>query len=215
MYHVVPQKCSRSAKKNLTDVRCEIATIRHQSSIMNNEELTKFSGVHLLYELKMFWWLTGAISYMDGYMYDALLESWVVHLRNLINFFCRPRDRDDVIAEDFFDNPSAWSQSESGTLKNARVRADKELSHITEKRKYAGEKDKDWDVAGLFREIVDIARRFASQASEAKLHSDVKQLLGADPSEVMIVLRGVSLSTGTVSRPLVLVNPAFDKDTHR
>jgi hypothetical protein len=163
----------------------------------------------------MFWWLTGAISYMDGYMHDALLESWVVHLRNLINFFCRPRDRDDVIAEDFFDNPSAWSQSESGTLKNARVRADKELSHITEKRKDAGEKDRDWDVAGLFQEIEKIAKQFASQASEAKLHSDVKQLLGAVRPEGMIVLGGVSHSTASRPRQFVLVNPAFDKDTHR
>ena len=53
-------------------------------------ELTKYSGEHLLHEFTMFWWLSGAVSYMEGYMQDALLESWVVHLRNLINFFCRP-----------------------------------------------------------------------------------------------------------------------------
>jgi hypothetical protein len=54
---------------------------------MTDEELTKYSGYHLLYELKMFWWLTGALSYMEGYLHDAVLESWVVHLRNLILFF--------------------------------------------------------------------------------------------------------------------------------
>jgi hypothetical protein len=53
----------------------------------------------------------------------------------------------------------------SDKLKTARERANKELNHITEKRKYAGEKDKDWDVAGLFRDISDIARKFASQAT--------------------------------------------------
>src|ERR1039458_1680695 len=136
---------------------------------MTDEELTKYSGEHLLHEFKMFWWLTGAISYMDGYMHDALLESWLVHLRNLIPFFCHGRsDTDDVIAEDFLDNPGDWSQTESTTLKTARERANKELSHITGKRKYTGETDKDWDVVGLFREIEDIAKKFASKASRSE-----------------------------------------------
>jgi hypothetical protein len=80
---------------------------------MTNEELTKYSDEHLLYEITMFWWLSGAIWYTDGYMHDSLLESWVGHLRNLINFLCRPRQQDDLIAGDFFDNPGAWPQSES------------------------------------------------------------------------------------------------------
>jgi hypothetical protein len=152
---------------------------------------------------------------MDGYMHDGLLESWVGHLRNLINLFCRPRDRDDVIAADFFDNPGEWTQSESDTLKNARVRADKELSHITGKRKYTGDKDKDWDVAGLFREIEDIANDFASKASEAKLHSDVRRLLGAARSEGVFVLGVHSHSTNEMSRgpSLELFDWIFDKDT--
>lgn len=181
---------------------------------MTNEELTKYSGAHLLYELKMFWWLTGAITYMEGYMHDALLESWVVHLRNLINFLCRPPDKDDVIAEDFFDDPAAWSRNESDKLKTGRERANKELSHVTEQRKYTGEKDKGWDVDGLFREIWDIAREFASRASGAKLHSDVRQLLRAARPELMIVLGNVEHSTATVNRSVVLFSPTFEKDTH-
>jgi|ERR1017187_1302424 hypothetical protein len=183
---------------------------------MTDEELTKYSGYHLLYELKMFWWLTGALSYMEGYLHDAVLEAWVVHLRNLILFFCHPKaDSDDVIAKDFLDKPDRWSQTESTTLKAARIRANKELSHITEKRKYAGEKDKDWDVAGLFREIGDIAKKFVSQASETKLHSDVRQLLAVSPG-TMVVVGGVSHSTATVSRPLVFsVDSIFDKDNRR
>src|SRR5260370_11544111 len=50
--------------------------------------LTDFSGEHLFHELKMFWWLAGNIKPdMDAYLHDALLESFVVHLRNLIDFF--------------------------------------------------------------------------------------------------------------------------------
>jgi hypothetical protein len=183
---------------------------------MTDEELTKYSGEHLLHEFKMFWWLTGAISYMDGYMHDALLESWLVHLRNLIPFFCHGRsDTDDVIAEDFLDNPGDWSQTESTTLKTARERANKELSHITGKRKYTGETDKDWDVVGLFREIEDIAKKFASKASEAKLHSGVRGLLSAARPDVMLLLRAMSHSTNTASSSLMWSPPTSVKDTHR
>jgi len=182
---------------------------------MTDEELTKYSGYHLLYELKMFFWLTGELSYVEGYLHDAMLESWVVHLRNLINFFCRPRHRDDVIAEDFFGNPGAWSRSESKTLETARLRADKELSHITQKRKDADDKERGWNIAGLSQEVWDIATKFASQASQAKLHSDVRQLLAARP-EVEIVLGGVSHSTASVSSPFVFsVDSMFIKGTHR
>jgi hypothetical protein len=180
---------------------------------MTNEELTKYSGVHLLYELQMFWWLTGARSYMQGYIHDALLESWLVHLRNLILFFCYGKnDPDDVVGKDFFDNPAVWSQVESTTLKTARDRANKELSHITAKRKYAGDKDREWDVVGLFKEVWEIANKFASQASNAKLHSDVRQLFGAARPEVMIVLGDISAQTNTPPRPVVWVNPTFDKN---
>ena len=50
------------------------------------------SGEHLLHELKMFWWLVEAIPFQkDGYMHGAMLESFFVHLRNLIWFFCKGR----------------------------------------------------------------------------------------------------------------------------
>jgi hypothetical protein len=181
---------------------------------MTNEELTKYSGEHLLYEITMFWWLSGAIWYTDGYMHDALLESWVGHLRNLINFLCRPRQQDDVIAADFFDNPGAWPQSESDKLKTARVRADKELSHITGKRKYTSDKDKGWDVAGLFHEIEGIAKKFAATASEVKLHPDVR-LLKKPRSEAVVLLKKHSQSTNTaVGRGSLLSSDwKFGKDT--
>jgi hypothetical protein len=168
--------------------------------MMTNEDLTQFSGVHLLYELKMFWWLTEVTPYMEGSMHSALLESWVVHLRNLICFFCRPeRNKDNVLAQDFFDSPCEWLEAESPTLKAARERANKELSHITESRKYVGGKDKAWQVARLFGEIEQIAKKFVAEASKKKLHSDVAQFLSVDSPRVKLVLGEQSQSTDTAS----------------
>jgi len=43
---------------------------------MTNEELTKYSGEHLLYEITIFWWLSGAIWYTDGYMHESVRRVW-------------------------------------------------------------------------------------------------------------------------------------------
>jgi len=62
-------------------------------------------------------------------MVSALLESFGIHLRNLIDFFYTSRLKpDDVIAEDFC---PGWSETISGTLKAAKEGANKEISHLT------------------------------------------------------------------------------------
>jgi hypothetical protein len=170
--------------------------------VMTDEELTKFSGEHLLHEFKMFWWTSGAVWYMDGYMRDALVESWLVHLRNLILFFCHERDRDDVIAADFFDNPDDWSLNKSKTLEDARERANKELSHITGARKYVGDPTKGWDVDALFAEIKHLAEMFAAKASHNKLHVKVRELLAASADKVVAVLAGNSQASNVTSRDI-------------
>jgi hypothetical protein len=107
----------------------------------SDQWLTKYSSQHLLHELKMFWWLVRAIpSQKDGYMHDALLESFVVHLRNLIFFSCKEwQDDSDVVASDFLVKPGEWNERESPKLADARFRANKELSHLTTDRKDEGD----------------------------------------------------------------------------
>jgi hypothetical protein len=169
---------------------------------MTDEELTKFSGDHLLHEFKMFWWTSRVVWYMDGYMHDALVESWLVHLRNLIPFFCHERDRDDVIAEDFFDNPGDWPRNKFKTLEAARDRANKELSHLTGKRKYVGDPTKEWDVNALSAEIRRLAEMFAAKASHNKLHVKVRDLLDAPADKIVAVLAGNSQASNVTSRTI-------------
>jgi len=165
---------------------------------MTDAELTKFSGEHLLHELEMFEWAAGAESYLDGRLHDAVVESWVAHLRNLMLFFCHSRsDTDDVIAADFLDNPADWSQSESATLKAARERANKELSHLTEKRKYVGDPAKPWEVDALGAEIASMAAAFGAKASEKKLHAKVREFLKAPAKKVVAVMGGSQASNVT------------------
>ena len=70
-----------------------------------------------------------------------MLESFAIHLRNLIDFFYTPPNHarnDDLVAADFFDPPTSWNPGPiSKSLSDARERANKEISHITYKRKSA------------------------------------------------------------------------------
>jgi hypothetical protein len=167
---------------------------------LSDHQLLDYSGEHLLYELRMFWRLTGIVPRMDGLMLSALLESYLIHLRNLIDFFYRPKDHeDDVIAADFFDDPSAWSATISTSLDAAQKRANKELSHLTTKRKSATDPSKRWEVVALFKEIEAVALRFAKAASHKKLHKDVRELLNAPQDKLMLVLGAGSNTTNSAT----------------
>jgi hypothetical protein len=179
---------------------------------MTPEELTTYSGEHLFHEFKMFWWTTSLLIYMDDcYMHDALLESYLVHLRNLINFLCRERKREDVIAVDFIDEAACWYPTESPSLANARDRADTHLSHISGKRKYVGAKDREWDIVALFNEIKQLADRFVDWASPEKLHPNVRELVKPNASSatsVVGLMVRASHSTATEG-PVWMWSPYF------
>ena len=130
-------------------------------------------------------------------MLSALLESFAIHLRNLIDFFYTPpgKARDDhLVAADFFDSPTAWDPGAiTKSLADARERANKEISHITYKRKSATDQTKPWPVAGLFKEVHSVAQKFDAGASSKKLHPSVITWLKFDPKTVGFLL--ISAST--------------------
>ena|ERR1039458_224980 len=137
-----------------------------------------------------------------GFPLSAALESFAVHLRNLIDFFYKqPQPPDDVAALDFYDPPTGWAPGAmSPTLEVARERANKEISHITFKRKSGMTPDKPWAVGGLFNEIHVVAQKFASGASPKKLHQDVITWLNSPPATRMTLLVGASTAmTNTAS----------------
>lgn len=83
--------------------------------------LVAYSKEHVVYEFDMFLWLAqvcgsgaklGAPSAADAArLSNVLIESFVVHLRNVIDFLYLDRPKaTDVIAADFFD-PGAWRDS--------------------------------------------------------------------------------------------------------
>jgi hypothetical protein len=119
-----------------------------------NDVLKKVSA-HIHYE---FWMLISTAQALasnisaQGWLQNALLESFVIHLRALSDFlYADPKNQDDVLAGDFF-SPGEWLKlrpAEPGLLKKARMRANKEVAHLTYVRLNVATENKPW----MFAEI--------------------------------------------------------------
>lgn len=173
-----------------------------------DQELLDFSQEHLMYELNILRWLVETISRTPrSFQLSAYLESFTVHLRALTDFFyTEPKNArtDDVIATDFFDTPGAWVPGAlPQKLEDATTRMNKEVGHITFKRKSGMDPVKPWPVDELFNEILPIARQFAKDASPKKLSQDVVAWAQADSARMLTLAGSASTqSSNTASNTL-------------
>jgi len=153
--------------------------------------------------LQIFRWVAENLPLEPSFLRSALLESFLIHLRNLIDFFyTQPSDAltDDLVAGDFFDPPSTWDPGMMPkSLKDARGRANKEVSHITQKRKERADPTKPWPVADLFNEIGVVAQKFAAEASSKKLHPSITTWLKADPQMAVTLMNAASTSSSNAT----------------
>jgi hypothetical protein len=140
---------------------------------LSDAELVAYSGDHLLYEWQLFLFTKKELSEeIGGPMRFVLIESFLIHLRNLIDFFYTTGRDDDVVAADFC---PGWNERISDKLREAKARANKELTHLTLKRRHVSDPSKVWDMDGLFQEVHVAAKAFVAKASPAKLHPNVEQ----------------------------------------
>lgn len=119
---------------------------------------------------------------------NSKIETCVLHLRNLIEFFYPNKPQDtDVIARDY---AHAWDSERPEiipVLKEARVRANKEMAHLTSDRKSGQPPGKEWELGKISAALQPVVERFLG----------VTKL----PEEVTKQLRrvGVTASTGNLT----------------
>ncbi len=138
--------------------------------ILSPEELRNASD-WLIYE---YWMLKGLAQLLledddyteIGLLRNAVLDSFLIHARALVDFFYRkPKVPTDVIAGDYFDNTEKayWERHYSkdpGWFKDTRTRIDKGVAHISyERRKDA------WDYIQIEREIGKVFDDFVKRVS--------------------------------------------------
>jgi hypothetical protein len=92
---------------------------------------------HVLYEIDMF--LALPITADHPVICNAVTESFLVHTRNLCDFFEKARHKDDIISSDY-----GFPQSKLGVPPQVDSRFDKSLAHITYSRLCFSDETKKW-----------------------------------------------------------------------
>src|SRR5271169_4802694 len=172
---------------------------------MSDQQLLDYSGEHLIHELSMLWELAEVLPQRKpSAETSALVESYGVHLRNLIDFFYREGQGDDVTAWDFMDATTSWMPgNRPPSLTKAQERANKELSHLTQARISGSPPEKAWDTYGLLKEIAAVAKEFAFKASQKKLHPMVREFLQLQPEQMLLwIADNVTHMNVAVSSPI-------------
>lgn len=152
--------------------------------------LLAYSDEHIFYEFDMFLWLAqvcgkgaklGAPTAADATrLSNVLIEAFVVHLRNVIDFlYLEKPKKTDVIAADFY-APGGWEalrSAISATLESARVRANKEIAHLTTDRITGSPPAKAWDFTALAEELRPLMQLMAKHAVAGRLSPRVLAVL--------------------------------------
>jgi hypothetical protein len=119
--------------------------------------LRRFAEEHLLYEAGMLYEVTVKLMNRhhedDPIVENALLESFGVHSRNLIDFLWRdkPMKGTDALASDYAGEWKAPAMSER--LSRVKGRVGKEMVHLSYNRLDVSEDEKGWQVLGIGPEI--------------------------------------------------------------
>lgn len=134
-------------------------------------ELIKYSGEHLTYEIDMLLFIAGFFIPMQStkgekqfiQINSAIVECFVLHFRNLVEFLEPNNLRDDdVIAKDFLPINTELTPL-SQRLKDARKRANKEMAHLTTARQFGSPKTKEWST-GLLNDLSIFLNEFIEKA---------------------------------------------------
>jgi hypothetical protein len=112
----------------------------------------------------------------DPYIVNALLESTLLHSRNLLGFFEQfTRHKDDVLAEDF-----GFAHRTINIDPEYRRRLNKDLSHLTYSRLSRNTlEDKFWDYNQLVYPILDRSKEFFEYLLAGNLPANNEQTIQA------------------------------------
>jgi hypothetical protein len=149
-------------------------------------DLSRYSCEHLTYEIKMLMALVNSpIPERDDESVSqwahrmAGIESFGLHLRNLIEFFYPSANggkgrNNDVMATDFLSSQKLPLITEK--LKEARERANKELVHLTTARQFGIRATKTWRLDSL-DDLKKILSEFAEKTDGNRLSKETKDII--------------------------------------
>ena len=175
-----PQHTLRSPgqrlEKNAGGARLGRMSLRPRPSL-SEDELREALREHVIYEHTMLNKLAeelieaeaGRRNKPDDLFWNAGIESFVIHARNLAYFLCAGRLKarhvrdDDIVAEDYYPDPGQWAADALAVAPRLKEllefggRAAKEIAHLTYARLA---RTTGWNIAGINRDLFDLMARF-------------------------------------------------------
>jgi hypothetical protein len=105
-------------------------------------------------------------------MRDASLEAFLIHARNLIDFFIGPSNQrpNDILASDFFVDPIVWRGVQRSGLDRDRERIGRKLAHLTYHRINDHEA---WNPRDMILRISDLRDRFNALGPRYRIEFDI------------------------------------------
>lgn len=112
---------------------------------------------------------------------NMMLEDFVLHARNLRNFFYGPEKKEDAVAKHFVEDIIRWSKAKRKERKRPGIieiynRASKELAHLTYKRKCEVSEKKNWTCSTILREILEVVDGFIDCVRKEYMSDELRSL---------------------------------------
>ena len=146
------------------------------------EQLIEFSKEHLYYEVAM---LYGVAEHLqkdikDFYIFNALLESFIIHMTIILDFFYKPQMKaDDAKAIHYIRDVRAWKiklPKMESYFRHFYRRRSKEVVHLSYRRLEIRGEAKRWDVTSNTKKIKRIVDLFLEAADTQLIHPNMYKL---------------------------------------
>lgn len=118
---------------------------------------------------------------IDKNLKDAMLETLLLHARNLVEFFYKDEKsiKTDALALEFFGSRSDWiglRPKITDSLKEIRRRAGKELAHLTYKRIARNSPQKDWNTKKIMDDLLKVVYTYLREVPSKYKGEEIRAL---------------------------------------
>jgi hypothetical protein len=140
---------------------------------MKETSTLREAAFHLQYEIGMLFETAHKLENCDDVvLYNALLESYLIHARNLIFFFFEEALRDDdIVASHFVEDWNTIRGWRPPLLRKAGEEANKKVTHLTYRRL---DDTYSWDLEAITREISAVVLLFCREVDDHKITKNFK-----------------------------------------
>lgn len=149
---------------------------------LNDEEKKRYLREHFYYEVKMLHFAVckfALTDILDIWNRNMALETFLLHARNLKEFFYYKPCKKYLRAYDFVENEIKWDRDKpkkTHWIIEVESRADKELAHLTNERIYGTPPEKKWKCGIIQRDFLKLAKCFLDHLPEKYIDERLREI---------------------------------------